>query len=247
MKSDLGFNKLRLFNKIFGIDIAKASAAYTVERDLIDSINIPTKIVKRAHHKDALLTFLSSDEPLKPEIIEIKRWKNILQFKFNLCLNHCYEIIQFDNGSSIDTKDGRLEINKDLYFIINRDSISLYNGSRQIRSDKIEISEEGIRINSSIRTESAIFGTGERALNLNLKGHKVNLWNRMPTVLIQRERIHFTLMSHFILITQRISFMVSYIITLQKVLLILEWIRFIMNFPKEVVTSFSFLETVWNH
>ena len=54
MKSDLGFNKLRLFNKIFGIDIAKASAAYTVERDLIDSINIPTKIVKRAHHKDAV-------------------------------------------------------------------------------------------------------------------------------------------------------------------------------------------------
>ncbi|MFP3300514.1 MAG: glycoside hydrolase family 31 protein [Thermoplasmatales archaeon] len=178
MKRDLGFNKLRIFNKIFGIDIAKASAAYTVERDLIDSINIPTKIVKRAHHKDALLTFLSSEEPLKPEIIEIRRWKNILQFKFNLCLNHCYEIIQFDNGSSIDTKDGRLEINKDLYFIINRDSISLYNGSRQIRSDKIEISEEGIRINSSIRTESAIFGTGERALNLNLKGHKVNLWNK---------------------------------------------------------------------
>ena len=58
------------------------------------------------------------------------------------------------------------------------DSISLYNGSRQIRSDKIEISKEGIGINSSIRTESAIFGTGERALNMNLKGHKVNLWNR---------------------------------------------------------------------
>jgi len=110
--------------------------------------------------------------------MEIKRWKNILQFKFNLCLNHCYEKISFDNGSSIDIKDGRLEIDKDLYFIINGDSISLYNGSRQIRSDKIEISKEGIGINSSIRTESAIFGTRERSLNLNVKSHKINLWNR---------------------------------------------------------------------
>jgi len=49
MKSDFGFSKLRLLNKIFGIDIAKASAAYTIERDLIDSINIPKKIVKRIH------------------------------------------------------------------------------------------------------------------------------------------------------------------------------------------------------
>jgi len=106
IKSELGFNKLRLFNKIFGIDIAKASAACTFERELIDSINIPTKIVKRAYRKDALLTFLSSDEPLKPEIIEIKRWKNILQFKFSLGLNHCYEKIPFDNSSSIDPKDG---------------------------------------------------------------------------------------------------------------------------------------------
>ena len=49
---------------------------------------------------------LSSDKPLKPEIIEIKRWKNILQFKFSLGLNHCYEKIPFDNSSSIDPKDG---------------------------------------------------------------------------------------------------------------------------------------------
>ena len=47
MESDFGFSKLRLFDKIFWIDIAKASAAYTIERDLIDSINILAKIVKK--------------------------------------------------------------------------------------------------------------------------------------------------------------------------------------------------------
>jgi len=120
MKSDFGFSKLRLFNKIFGIDIAKASAAYTIERDLIDSINIPTKIVKRINYENAQLNPPYTNEPSKLEIMEIKRWKKVVQFKFNLCLNHCYEIIPFDNGSSIDIKDGRLEINKDLYFIIDR-------------------------------------------------------------------------------------------------------------------------------
>ena len=57
---------------------------------------------------------------------------------------------------------------------MNGDSISLYNGSRQIRSDKIEILKEGIGIKSSIRTESAIFGRGGKALNLNVKGDKIN-------------------------------------------------------------------------
>jgi hypothetical protein len=90
-------------------------------------------------------------------------------------LNHCYETIPFDNGVYIDIRDGLLEIDKELYFIINGDSISLYNGYRQIRSDKIEISKEEIRINSNIRTELAIFGTGERALNLNVKGYLESL------------------------------------------------------------------------
>ena len=75
--------------------------------------------------------------------------------------------LRMDDSKSIKT-----------HILLYGDSISLYNGSGQIGSDKIEISKERIRINFSIRTESAIFGTGERALNMNLKGHKVNLWNR---------------------------------------------------------------------
>ena len=110
MKSDFGFSKLRLFNKIFGIDIAKASAAYTIERNLIESINIPTKIVKRIYLENAKLNPPYTDESSKLEIMKIKRWKKVVQFKFNLCLNHCYEIIPFDNGYSIDIKDGRLKI-----------------------------------------------------------------------------------------------------------------------------------------
>jgi len=154
-------------------------------------------------------------------------------------LNHCYEIIPFDNGSSIDIKDGRSEIDKDLYFIISGDSISLCNVSRQIISDKIEISKEGIGINSSIRTESAIFGTVERALNLNVMSHKINLWNRDADGAYSNGMDPLYINVPFYIDYTKDFFYGIMYNNSPKVLLILARIKFIMNFQKEVVTSFS--------
>ena len=71
--------------------------------------------------------------------------KKVVQFKFNFCLNYCYEIIPFDNGSSIDIKDGRLEINKDLYFIKKGGSISLHNGSRgKLEVTRLKFQRKGL-------------------------------------------------------------------------------------------------------
>ena len=183
MSDNFDFGKLRLFNKIFGLDIAKASAAYTVERDLIDNIKIPAKLINRenkGNYNTSRTNQNESDqiESDQPRIMEINRWKNIVQFKFNLCLNLCFEPITLTDGDPIQISDGILRVNDQVHFMINTDSISLYNGTENVRSDKIKISKDGIIIDSTVRTESRIFGTGERAMNLNLKGHKVNLWNR---------------------------------------------------------------------
>lgn len=56
--------------------------------------------------------------------------------------------------------------------------ISIFRGNELIRRDHPpEVSENQIRFSSTVRNESSIFGFGERALGLDLKGSEFTLWN----------------------------------------------------------------------
>ncbi len=173
--------KMLKFRKIFGIEIARDSLSYTIARDNIDNkyitnfknqtivsgpiqkyiVNGNSLIV---YYKNAALTL----DAVGSNSIRLT-WGDEFNDEFSNKGNSFDSIRYY--GSNIEI------LYMDIKILLTNDRIAFYYKNEEIRTDLLPSLDNPVVLKSIIRENSIINGTGERALPLNLRKHKVKLWN----------------------------------------------------------------------
>lgn len=169
--------KMTHFSNIFGLEIAKDSIGYTILRDNIDSryfkkLGVAKKVIG-PFKCFTLMEGAVMVEFQNARLILSLVGDNLLRLSWNLDVNG--GATKFDridlNESIISLLKGDLEIR------VVVDGIEFLHKGTKIRKESLPEIGDVIKLKSEIREDSVICGTGERALPLNLRGSRVELWN----------------------------------------------------------------------
>jgi len=177
--------KLKAFTNIFGVEIAMDSIFYTLYRDSLD------KRYRKENFEYRSLGSLSNVKILDKEILfEFQNISLSIKPVFSNGLKITWKKCEIDTG--IREPDGNFKFNykedKDKFTIftdnfkieVEKDGkISFFNNENEwFRTDlPPEFSGNKFKTESRIRKDSIIYGLGEHAKSLNLRGNKFTLWN----------------------------------------------------------------------
>ena len=188
--------KFENYKTIFGVEIAKESLSYAKKRDELDKaspISRRSQIIKRKmslrkfeiHSNWVMMDFGSCT--LKVSLVQeyllsfvwslegesTPKYRKDLSEEFKSNPAH-FRVEHEHNGIHIDA--GRVQIR-----IRNNGSIDYEINGELIRSDLPPLISNRKLVNESrIRPKSKLFGTGERAIPLDLRGNRVTMWNHDP-------------------------------------------------------------------
>jgi alpha-glucosidase len=177
--------RLKLFEDLFGDETASASLQYTLGRDAYDSnergkdkLEIQPGTVKNAVKREKNYEFHFDDlilriTPLESHILKVT-WKKC---DLNTLIQ---EIKENDDEISLEEKGGkiRLKMKENRIDILRNGTVEFYSGDLLLRRDEPPLfGKKGSKLKSSIRSGSAIYGLGEKALGLNMRGTRSLLWN----------------------------------------------------------------------
>ncbi|MGC8609689.1 MAG: glycoside hydrolase family 31 protein, partial [Thermoplasmata archaeon] len=168
---------LRGFISGFGEEIVKDSFSYSLTRDLFDSrykntrsINSPGKF-SGLFLEDGAVKAAYGDVSLK-----VKEYEgNIYEFNWYDGPEMPVEILNESGGFTIQDNKAvsagiSIEFSDSGILIRDKDGM-------EIEKSKVEVSGGFIKHSYNIYKNEHLYGTGERALPLDLKGHACRLWN----------------------------------------------------------------------
>lgn len=173
--------KLSDLEKIFGIETAMDSIGYTILRENLDSKYFP-KELPSFPIEGPILNFSLDGNSILVEfkkgflsITAIDDRTIYMKWNLNYINNGDHNQYRFDN---VLYDDKFLTINIGYVKLVLRgNEIDYYFKDELVREEFLPSIGSRNLIISKIREDSILSGTGERALPLNLRGYKINIWN----------------------------------------------------------------------
>jgi len=173
--------KLSDLEKIFGIETAMDSIGYTIMRENLDSKYIPKELSSFPVEGPVLNYTLDGNSI----IVELKRGFLSISAMDNHTIYLKWSLNSFDPDKNNENRfdsvlyDDKLLTVKigEVKLVLSNNAIDYYFKDEIVRRELFP--SIGLRniIISNVREESILSGTGERALPLNLRGCKINIWN----------------------------------------------------------------------
>jgi len=173
--------KIYDLEKMLGTEIAIESIKYSVLRDNLDSKYIPEKLYSTPV-KGPILNF-----SLEGNTISIKFKEGHLLIsaldKATLLLRWSLFFISSEesNGSGFDDilYDGNILTIRlgEIKLVLGNDGLEYHLKDEIVRKELLPSIGSKNTLIAKVREDSLLSGTGERAFPLNLRGHKVSLWN----------------------------------------------------------------------
>jgi len=173
--------KLSDLEKIFGVETAMDSMGYTILRENLDSKYFPKELPSFPVEGPILNFSLDGNSILvefKKGFLSISAIDDrtiYMKWSLNYINNEDHNQNRFDN---VLYDDKFLTINIGyVKLVLGGNEIDYYSKDEIVRKEFLPSIGSRNLIISKIREDSILSGTGERALPLNLRGYKINIWN----------------------------------------------------------------------
>jgi alpha-glucosidase len=173
--------KLSDLEKIFGVETAMDSIGYTILRENLDSKYFPKELPSIPIEGPILNFSLDGNSILvefKKGFLSISAIDDrtiYMKWSLNYINNEDHNQNRFDN---VLYDDKFLTINIGyVKLVLGGNEIDYYSKDEIVRKEFLPSIGSRNLIISNIREDSILSGTGERALPLNLRGYKINIWN----------------------------------------------------------------------
>jgi len=173
--------KLSDLEKIFGVETAMDSIGYTILRENLDSKYFPKELPSFPVEGPILNFSLDGNSILvefKKGFLSISAIDDrtiYMKWSLNYINNEDHNQNRFDN---VLYDDKFLTINKGyVKLVLGGNEIDYYSKDEIVRKEFLPSIGTRNLIISKIREDSILSGTGERALPLNLRGYRINIWN----------------------------------------------------------------------